>query len=225
MATVSYGSIIEKMRGSIRGTTFSSAGGLEVAKGKALVRRPKFPLAQDAKALFARFAPAWRALSIPKRADWATYAATVTFTNSLGQNYKISGFQHFIRNSMFFSLRGTPVVADVPGGSGLPTVSVATLDFSAGDLRLASFAPTFPASSEIRGSVYAPVEQSRTVPVGKIINQFRYAGAGLPVALVADYNLPFGSGADIRAFVVYKFADAVQRVSSDVVVQLAITVV
>lgn len=213
MAVVQYGAIVDKMRGSIRGTTFSSAGGVEVAKGRPRPPRPQFAAQLAIKSLMASFAPAWRDLTGTDRTNWNNYSATVPFKNSLGQTYYIGGFQMFCRTSLFYSTRGVAVAVSAPGGVGAATASVATFDYNGGDVRIASFAPAFPGGMDMRGTVWYPTSQARKTPYGRMFTDFRYTGAALPSVVANQIDAAFPSGSKLRVFVSYRQGDSIQRLT------------
>lgn len=215
MALVEYGAIVDKMRGSIRGTTFSQAGGVEIAKGKPLPRRPTRASQRSAISLMARFGPAWRALSSATRTDWNNYAFTYTFVNSLGNAYELNGFQHFVRNSMYLALRGTAATASVPTNVGAPTLSIPTFDVNSNDLRITAYTPSFPASSNSRMSIFVPTSQSRANPNSPVMGTFLYTNQSLPCVIMPDVDAAFVSGQALRVFVLAKMMDAAGRLSVD----------
>lgn len=224
MSIVQYGAIIDKMRGSIRGTTFSSSGGVEVAKGKSTPRNPKGASQGFAKSLMATYAPNWRNLSGTVRGNWDSYALTYAFKNSLGNIYHISGLQHYVRASLFLNQRGTAAAATVPTASGAPVLSYPTLAKSGDDLTLASFSPAFPGSCELRGTIYNGCPTTRNRPSTGKFEDVYYTGASLPVVIAADYYAGFPTGAEVRAFLKFRFMDANKRISVETFVSLDETI-
>lgn len=223
MAVVEYGPLVSALRGSIDGVTFSSGGGVEIVKAKSRARNPIRSLQLPVKAAMQKWAPAWRALSGTVRGNWETYAATVTLTNSLGQDYQISGFAMFVRNSMVLELRGTPADANVPSDTGLPSVPTITLEYVSDDLRIASISPSVPSGGFIRGSVFTPTPASRNQSRGFVKDTFEYTNESLPFVISEDYAEGYSSAVEINAFVSIRYMDDDERISQEQILSLGIT--
>jgi hypothetical protein len=216
MAVVLYGSLVDKLRGSIGGVTFSSAGGVEVVKGKSLQRLPRRPLQLPAKWSMQKYSPGWRVLSGATRAAWGTYAATVTFVNSLGQNYQINGFQMYVRNSLFEALRGAEGAATKPTANGLPSVPTVTLEWNDPNLDVSAIAPAVPSGAMIRGTVFVPTSATRNAPTGYIFGNFEFQVGGVPGTIAPDYPVGYTFLGVINAWVSWRYRDANFRVSNEV---------
>lgn len=216
MATVLYGALVDAVRGSINGLTFSAGGGVEVVKGKARGRRPIRTLQLPAKSQMQRVSPLWRGLTQSDRDDWDTYAATVTLVNSLGQNYQLSGLSMFIRNSMFMALRGIEGAAVIPTANGLPSVPTAVFTWTDPDVIFTSTTPALAAGEEIRGTLFVPSPSSRSQPRGYVFGTFSVGNGDLPVTIGADYRDGYSASLALRAWVSWRFIDADFRLSQSV---------
>jgi len=224
MAVVEYSALVNRLRGSVGGVTFSKGGPVEVVKGKARPRLPQRPLQLPVQGAMQKYSPIWRTLSQSDRDDWDTYAATVTFQNSLGQDYQINGFQMFVRSQMFEALRGTEAAATIPTDTGLPSVPTITLDYNSDDLRVFSISPSLTGNQEIRGTVYAPAQVSRAAPSGRVVSTFELLNTGGPDIIAADYGINFQSGLELRAYVDLRFIDGDFRLSNNQRLSLDFTV-
>lgn len=223
MANIQYSGLVNAIRGSIKGTTFSRAGGMSVVKGKAKPPKPNQALQNQAKLNMALFAVAWKSLTIGDRVNWNNYASTVIFTDSLGQHYQINGMQMFVRNSMFLSLRGTVVAAVDPSGTGFPASLAPTLTYSAGDVIITAWTGPTVAGTIFRGSLYQPTTQSRSRPQTRVYQQFSVDDFTVPLTIATGYAGPFASGADLRGFVVGRVMDQNSRLSENMLFQFDFT--
>jgi len=214
MATAQYGGIITGLRGSIGGMTFSKGGSMQVVKNKAAVPKPVLPQQQAVKQLLARFSPGWQLLSSSDRTDWATYAATCPFVNSLGQTYYLTGFQMYVRCQMAQATRGTVNVIAAPTASGKGTTPTVDFDLSGGDLRCTSIVPGLASGDSLRGAIFFPLKQTIGSPRGRQIGTFEITSAtGLPVVLVVGYSGTVGAGVGARAFIQWRVLDQFGRVA------------
>jgi len=215
-AVVQFGTIVTGMKGSVGGNTFSRGGSASVMKRKPRSPDPIDVMQLPVKNAMARFAPSWRLLSSTVRANWANYALTVTLVNSLGQSYKLTGFQMFIRNQQFYAQRAAFVTAAPPTSTGLPVNPTLTFDYNAGNLRLVTATPAVLGTDDLRMSIFTPSSPTLQSPKGMVKANFRYQGAALPVTLVAAYATGFAAGLALRAFILWRFADTNQRVGNPV---------
>ena len=103
-AIVKYGGGIVQMSGSIGGTTFAKNSTSHYARARIKPVNPNSARQVKIRAILSTLVERWNEiLSDAQRAAWATYAAAVTMQNRLGDNIKVSGFNHYIRsNSAYF---------------------------------------------------------------------------------------------------------------------------
>lgn len=215
MATLQFGAIVTAARGSIGGTTFSKGGPVQVAKNKGRPGRPMLASQQYSKQQMAKFATMWRDLNSSDRDDWATYAASASFTNSLGQTYYLTGFQMYVRNSLALAQRGTVQTASVPTAMGKSTLPDLTFDYDSGNIRLTAVTPTLPSGAEIRGAIYAPAAQSRNAPRGRLWGTWYFTTESLPFLVATSYSAGLASGYSFRAWIVLRYIDETGRVGDE----------
>lgn len=121
MATLEYGPLITKARGSIRGTTFSRVIGGETARGRPYPRRPHTANQALIRQYLTLAAAKWTTETIVIQGLWNVYASSVTLTNRIGQTFHPTGQMMYIRRYVFALLADIGPNTDVlPSESGLP---------------------------------------------------------------------------------------------------------
>lgn len=163
------------------------------------------------------FASQWfSVLTAAQRASWVAYAPTCVFQNALGENYTISGFNHWVRTATTADLCGrlgatTAVSALAPAIGGFPTVPVLTfsLTHATGVLALTGCTPALVATEAILFLVTNITKISKAFPVGPIITRtFADLAPAPPITLHTFANpLPFNAG-DIQLWIKWRFYDA-----------------
>jgi len=148
--------------------------------------------------------PQWRTLTDTQRADWATWADSVTFLNSLGETYKISGLNAWARYRMAFDPTDTTYDDDGPGALGFHVDQTPSLDVNGDDLRVTGY-PFAPVADEFNFiTVWRPSFPTRTLPPGLTFNRVTLATAtATPVIIGQDLLAGIASGSTVRCWITH----------------------
>ena len=122
-------------RGKLGDLVMSRARGGTTLKSHSVPRRPVSQRQQSRQATFGAALFAWRNLTTANQTTWAVYAASLTWTTSLGTTYSPTGLQLWTQafvNALFF---GATPPANVPMGitPPIPCIGVG-LGFSGASL-------------------------------------------------------------------------------------------
>jgi len=121
MALVQYGGGILGMRGSVGGQVHSKNRFGNYIRARTVPVNPNTQRQSTMRAIIASLATYWSAtLTVDQRAAWEVYAASISFTNKLGEQVNLTGFNHFVRSNSFALQNGGSVVADGPTTLTLP---------------------------------------------------------------------------------------------------------
>ena len=130
MALIKFGGGILEMRGSIGGNVFSRNRYGSYVRQRTTPVNPNSARQQAVRNYLTSLVEHWRAtLTQNQRDAWAVYADAISVANSLGEQIKLSGYNHYIRsNSAILNVGGTrvdeaPVDLTLPGGDGLFAVA------------------------------------------------------------------------------------------------------
>ncbi len=223
MAIVIYGPLITGARGSVAGVTFSNTHSGQTARN-----RPRPPLPQKPQQLarqlsLATIAGLWRSLTQAQRDGWEQYAATVTFTNSLGQPYTITGFQHFVRIRSYLASLGPdfpgPFPSDRPSNDGLPTPPVASIVVipppGSGTLDLILLNPPLQPNQWFCWSAFYATTRTLGLLPGPFANRSAIDdGFVLPVPLAQVFRPPYQLGLPLTVHTHWRFYDEFSRLSA-----------
>lgn len=143
MAILKLGVVVTGIRGTIGGLTFTNTLGGATAKKWSKPRRTNTQKQSSVKALISGWPSAWRALSESDKEAWNTWAAlpAQAKTNSLGENYYVSGFNWFTTVNTWRGMMTLDNLSIPPSGAwpAIPTItgvdysvllSVTTLDLT-----------------------------------------------------------------------------------------------
>jgi len=112
MAIVNYSGIISDMWGSIKGTTFSSAQGLPIAKGKPIPRDRIIPKRVYRRNRFSRAVWFWKTqLTAGNKTKWIDAAALFSQTRH-GLSYEISGLNLYVAHRTLMEDIGQAPIAE-----------------------------------------------------------------------------------------------------------------
>lgn len=107
--------IISEARGSVAGITASRNRFGLYFKGKSSPVNPNTARQQAARANFAGLANDWaNLLTQVQRTAWNLYGQSVVFTNPLGVQYNLTGYNHFHRSNGAILIAGLSQVLDAP---------------------------------------------------------------------------------------------------------------
>lgn len=106
--------LITAARGKLGDVVFSATGPINTLRAHAVAKQPGTPAQTKQKTTFGNVALAWGALTEGQRTGWASLAATVTLTNSLGTAFHPSGQQLFISCNTNLKLTSQAALSDAP---------------------------------------------------------------------------------------------------------------
>lgn len=106
--------------GSLGGSTFShNASGAYVRLTGQTVN-PNSPLQQQVRNQFKAATQAWSGLTQVQRDSWVAFANAIVFKDSLGQDYKLNPYQHYVRSYLAMIDAGLTPVQTGPSVLTLP---------------------------------------------------------------------------------------------------------
>lgn len=214
MAIVSFGPLVDGLRGSVGGVTFSQSYGVATVRAKPRPPRPVHASQANTQRLTAAAANAWALLSSGSRAPWDAYAATVDLTNGLGQTYHPTGMQCYIWRRVVSELIDAGSYSNsAPTNSGLAAVPTLTLGYSSHNIYLTAWDPAPNSSDRFLFSLSYPdtlLAHNRT----RIFNRTqRLAGVGLPILLASTIDAGLDSGTTYRVHLFTRVIDYFDRPS------------
>lgn len=121
MALIRFGGGVVQMSGSIAGDTFARNRYGNYSRARTKPTNPNTENQQLVRAALAQLTERWsETVSSAQRAAWNLYGNSVTMKNRLGENIKLTGFNHYIRSNSFLArCNKTPVDAG-PTNFSLP---------------------------------------------------------------------------------------------------------
>ena len=96
MAIFRPSAIVGAISGNVGGVNFCNPSGSAVIRKAKTRTSPRSTDQLIASSTFASIAQTWRTLSLEKKKTWRTAALSQNFTNRLGVQRKLSGFQYFM---------------------------------------------------------------------------------------------------------------------------------
>lgn len=214
MASISLGPIVDGIRGSIGGVTFSRASSGNTARSRPRPPRPKRERQIAVQGVMTWAAHRWVGLAQAVKDGWDAYGATVDLTNSLGQTYHPTGQQCYIWRAHFWKAAAGGAMDDnFPTANGLPASPTVTFDFLNHDLRVTDIDPDLVVGDRI---LFMTRRISMRVAFCRTwLKERDFFGAPFPepTELVAEYDEDWPAGVLARAFVFWRFKDTDHRVS------------
>lgn len=193
--------IVSEIRGSINGVTFARNRYGLYARSKASPVQPRTPAQAARRAQLTVLSQRWRTLDEAIRAEWRSFADELRRSDSLGQQYRLSGLQAYLQFNLWRALMGLTPQDNPPPALTAPTpVSITGVTLVAGppaELNLA-FSPT-PYSGALAVWATAPISRGINFVAPsryRIITVRRPATFGgtltSPINILADYTAKFG---------------------------------
>lgn len=218
MALILPGGGVTDIRGSIAGTTFSRNAGGNYIRARTKPVNPNTSRQQTVRAVMAFLATYWRdTLSAADRTAWASYAASTSWLNALGQTIKLSGQQMFVRSSSArYALSGG--VADPPPSTpGIPGIENLWTPSATISTNKISIAFTFPTNVDDQSYLFyagVPISPGRTFFNGP----WQYIGPihgnnSSPPASPQLFDYPWTLGTGQKVFVYCRRIDADNRLN------------
>ena len=137
--------IVSEIRGSINGVTFARNRYGLYARSKASPVQPRTPAQAQRRAQLTVLSQRWRTLDESLRAEWRTFADDLRRSDTLGQQYRLSGLQAYLQFNLWRALMGLTPQDNAPATLPAPTpVSITGVTLTTGqqaELNLA-FSPT-----------------------------------------------------------------------------------
>jgi len=122
MALTKYGGGIVQMSGSIAGNTHARNRFGNYIRARTKPVNPRSARQMGARILIMMLAEQWRESPMTDtiRGAWETYAASVNWSNKLGEVVKLTGYNMFIRSNAALIAAGGSLVTAGPTDLGLP---------------------------------------------------------------------------------------------------------
>jgi len=121
MALVQYGGGVLDMRGSIGGQTHSRNRYGNYTRARTTPVNPASQRQNKIRAAIQSLAQRWsNVVTAVQRAAWEVYGDSIVRTNALGQQIKLTGFNHYIRSNSIRLQSDQPVVDAGPTTLTLP---------------------------------------------------------------------------------------------------------
>lgn len=109
------GIAVGQMSGSLGGIVASHNRFGSYFRGRTVPVNPSSSAQQAVRNIFATLTNAWiNILTSAQRAAWDTYASQINWKNKLGNDIKLTGFNHFMRSNTVSQRPGFPRVDDGP---------------------------------------------------------------------------------------------------------------
>ena len=217
MGVVSYGPLVDGVRGSIGGTTFGRCSAGSTARRKPRRAYPGLVSQQNSKLRLSNGAQIWRTLSDAYRLGWENYGASVTLTDSLSHDYHLTGFQAFVR---WYAWQARTTQASpgnqAPGALGLPVVPTLTWEVAGSplSLRISACSPALVLYNFL--TVVGYEGDARRVFNRRRLRAYgvEYFGIPLPWTIIYGIDAGFTPGQTIRFHIEWRFQDADKRLST-----------
>jgi len=215
MALVQYGAGVVQFSGSIAGDTHARNRFGNYIRPRTKPVDPKSARQMAARLLVIMLAEQWREdpMTDVIRGVWDTYAAAVAMQNRLGQEVRLTGFNHFIRSNCARIAAGLELVTAGPTNLGLPsadpTFEVAASEAS-GELSV-TFDNTKPWGDEDEAALSVEMHIPQSASRNFFGGPWRNAGAILgvtgtpptsPAVLDAPFSLVEGQKTRCRARII-----------------------
>lgn len=97
MALILLGGNVSEIRGSIGSHTYSRNRFGAYIRSRTVPTNPSTPAQSAIRTIMAQVVAAWHNLEQIDRDEWGDYAASIPWTNKLGQQVYLSGQNHFVR--------------------------------------------------------------------------------------------------------------------------------
>lgn len=131
MALIKFSNLVNDIRGSSGGTTFSRNKGGAYVRNRTKPINPSTPAQGAARAMLGGFSTAWRSLSDANRTSWIENASLYPYINKLGEERVYTGQQLFVKNNMNLAVaEQSPITALQPP---LETATVSVVSVVATD--------------------------------------------------------------------------------------------
>lgn len=178
--------------GSDGGTTWSRNRNGQYTRRRAVPVQPRTPSQLNQRARLTTNAAAWRGLTDAQRSGWKSLGLLITRSDSLGQNYDLSGFQAYcsVNNNKLDA--GDAAVSDAPVIVTPPDLLTATITLTGVAFSVAYTATPLGAGVRLFIRCSPQRSQGRTFNGDVRIVSITAAAAASPANVLAAYTAKFG---------------------------------
>jgi len=199
MALVKYGPLAQEVAGTVGGVTFSRVASGKSCRGWRAPVDKRTPSQLAHRTNLAKVSALWWSyLNLEQRQDWDDYAPSCTFTNSLGENYTLNGFNMFLRNLTIQRtyLLGPVYTAPTLQGFGQTYTFDLSLSHSSGVLAITNSHPDYPESICILYEIHSLRRVTQVFPVPQVLfRESYYFDSGFPRTIYTyPHPLPATAG-------------------------------
>lgn len=193
--------ILGALRGAIADLVFSRNKGGQYAKQKASPTNPNSVRQQTMRGILAQLSAAWDALTDPQKSAWNGWADSNPRTDSLGQEYTLTGHQAFVGLNARVLDAGDTIGTDPPDQGAPPPAEGVVITYTDGDTISVAFTHTVAADERL----YVWMSMPQSASGDPNLAQARMVGfsalaAATPVAIdipfevIATYTVNFWVG-------------------------------
>ena len=214
MGIVSFGPIVDGVRGSIGGVTFSRGQSGDTVRGKPRPPRPQRVRQLLGQKFMSQASHMWESVTAAQKLGWENYAATVDLTDSLGKIYHPTPLQAYVWHvlvRLYTGMGHVPIV--FPDMNGLPPLPTLTFSYAGHALILTDATPDVAAGETLQLYVRRIAKQNRFCRTCVNKRPFFIAALPEPYTIDANYDEEWSVGALARAFIYWRFQDSHNRTS------------
>lgn len=214
MASISLGPIVDGIRGSIGGVTFSSTQSGATARSRPRTMHPRRELQLAGQKYMGEAAASWRGEAPVDQEGWATWAASVELTNSLGQVYHPTPMQAYVWSYNFQRWSEHTLDMTPPSELGLPPTPTLTYTYQGHDVTFVTFVPEPEEPWWCWILLYYPDRRrawNRMRRYGRSIVSHETA---TPINIFEGVDTQFAEGTLLRLHLPWRFRDGFGRVST-----------
>jgi hypothetical protein len=214
MGIVSFGPLVDGVRGSIGGVTFSRGQSGNTVRAKPRPMRPRRVSQLLNQKYLSQAVHMWASVTTAQRLGWKNYAATVDLTDSLDKTYHPTSLQAYTWYVCLRLRTGQSVAAvTFPDLNGLPTLPALTFDYNAHALRITDATPDI-SGTETLILYVRHIDRPNNFPRANVSKTPFFMGVmPEPFTIDADYDETWPVGALARAFIYWRFQDSHRRTS------------
>lgn len=218
MANILYGPLAQELSGTVGGVTFARSYTSKTCRGWRAPTNKRRALQITQRRDFSRSASRWfDVLSPQQRVDWDLYAPSCPFTNSLGQEYHLNGFNMYIRNNTILLASDHADLDDAPTLDGFPAEYNMTFYFpyDTGTLYFNDIDPVPPAGSWVLFTAHTLRKITRTFPYIAPVERLKGHELEITPEEIHEYGiLPAAFVGTMHALVTWYIWDSVERLST-----------
>lgn len=197
MATIKFGLIVTDARGKLGGHVFTKTIGGPTLRTLAVPANPQTAAQMQARTRFGDLSRAWNALSDAQQEGWIGGAKAISKTNTVGNDYRMSGKNLFISANTNRALLGLSSILDfMPAGRGVSViVNSADIDTAEGEMLIVQEFTGAPAAAGIVYMASPPASGGKRSFSGQmfVFHVTEATAVTTPADLYAAYVAKFGA--------------------------------